>query len=276
MKKFIPIICVIMLIVGSGVLLYPTLSNLYNKMTSSVAISDYKNAVEELDNTEITEKKEAAIRYNNILSASEHTFDDGEGKFSELSDYTEYFSVGDILGFISIPKINVYLPIYSGDKDEALNRGVWLMENTSIPIGGKSTHAGLSAHRGLPSATLFSDLDKMAKGDMFYIYILNESLAYKVDSIEVVLPEDVKGMNIVKGEDYVTLVTCTPYGINTHRLLVRGTRVAYTEGVDRHDGILEDNVHLVPWIGLGAVLAVVAVPLVIVMGRKKRKKYSRY
>lgn len=271
-NKLIPIITVVLLVVGCAVLLYPTIGNLINKMTASVAVSGYKSAVDEMDDEEIEKKLEAASKYNELLSSADGANFSGGKNASQLSEYKEYFTVDEILGFISIPKADIYLPIYAGDAEKALSRGVWLMDNTSIPIGGESTHSGLSGHRGLPSAELFTNLDKLEEGDMFYIYVMNKSLAYRVDDIRVVLPEEADSMNIIRGGDFVTLVTCTPYGVNTHRLLVRGERTEYTDGEDNHSGLLRDDVKLVPWIALGISAAVIIIPVIIVKSRRNKRR----
>jgi len=171
------------------------------------------------------------------------------------------------MGYIDIPKINVYLPIYHGSSEEILQKGVGHLQNTSLPIGGKSTHAVLTGHRGLATATLFTDLDQLVQGDLFYIHILNGELVYRVDQIKVVELEDTSDLVIQQGEDYVTLVTCTPYGINTQRLLVRGTRVE-NESVQRRaqpELKLVNEVAVVP----AGLLVVIALPVVLLIRRKR-------
>lgn len=272
MKKKLPLIIIVLLFIGGLILiLYPTIGDVVNKMTSSVAISGYKDDVLKLDDETLEKKFEAAQKYNRILSSCDGGNFGGENDFTKLEEYAEYFSVDQILGFISIPAIDVYLPIYTGAADDVLDKGVWLMDNTSIPIGGESTNSGLSGHRGLPSATLFSNLDQMEKGDMFYIYVLDRTLAYRVSEIKVVEPTEAETMDIIKGEDHVTLVTCTPYGVNTHRLLVIGDRTEYIENTDKHNSLLEDNVHLIPWIVLGGVVILIILPVIIIVMRRKRR-----
>lgn len=177
-----------------------------------------------MDQEQIDAAKEAVRKYNEQLNAAvEASAMQGEDGIS----YLDLVDVGESIGFIEIPKIDVYLPIYSGTGEDVLQKGVGHLAESSYPIGGTSTHSVLTGHRGLPSAVLFTDLDKLEEGDVFYLHVLDEVLAYKVDQIKVVLPEETQDIGIVEGKDYCTLVTCTPYAINTHRLLVRGERTEY-------------------------------------------------
>ena len=172
----------------------------------------------------MTLPRKRSRKYNEQLNAAvEASAMQGEDGIS----YLDLVDVGESIGFIEIPKIDVYLPIYSGTNEDVLQKGVGHLAESSYPIGGTSTHSVLTGHRGLPSAVLFTDLDKLEEGDVFYLHVLDEVLAYKVDQIKVVLPEETQDIGIVEGKDYCTLVTCTPYAINTHRLLVRGERAEY-------------------------------------------------
>jgi sortase A len=227
-KKNLPIIAIgCVLLLGVCVMLYPVVSSLLAKKAQSETISNYKRAVENLSDKEIEKLKAEAMQYNQSLSGTIPADPFAREKGSENSNF-KLLKTGEVIGYIEIPKIDVYLPIYHGTTEEILQKGVGHLKNTSLPIGGKSTHAVLSAHRGLPSATLFTDLDQLENNDVFYIHILDEVLAYKVDQIKVVDPEDTADLMIQSGKDFVTLVTCTPYGINTQRLLVRGERAEYT------------------------------------------------
>ena len=170
--------------------------------------------------------KEAARRYNQQLDSAVERDAAGEAEDTGTS-YVDLVDVGESLGYITIPKIDVNLPIYEGTSDDVLQRGVGHLEGSSYPLGGESTHSVLTGHRGLPEAVLFTDLDKLEEGDCFYLHILDETLAYQVDQIKVVEPEHTEDLEITAGQDYCTLVTCTPYAINTHRMLVRGTRIPY-------------------------------------------------
>ncbi len=219
-------------LIGFLVLMYPTLSNVWNEYRNSLLRSDYSQAVQNLNNDEYDEIWRLAREFND-----QHTVNNIVNVFEEDEDYVLSHpydellnpSGNGIMGTLRIPKIYVHLPIYHGLGTEALEEGCGHVEGTSLPIGGKGTHSALAAHRGLPTAKLFTDLDQIELGDLFYITVLNETLAYKVDQIEVVEPSNVDLLAIDENEDYVTLITCTPYGVNTHRLLIRGTRTEYVE-----------------------------------------------
>lgn len=225
---------VIGLIIALSVLLYPTVSNyLYEKNCSKV-ISSYDEHAVQLSEQEKKEMLEGARKYNQELLGNL----DLQDPFSPVKEEADkrYQGLLDtngagMMGYIRIPKIDVELPIYHGTEESVLQSGVGHFEGTSLPVGGESTHAVLTGHRGLPSKLLFTDLDEMEIGDIFYIKILGETLAYQVNQILTVLPEDTKELSIVRGEDYVTLVTCTPYAVNTHRLLIRGIRIPYEEAI---------------------------------------------
>lgn len=223
---------------GAGVFLYPTVSDMWNQYRNVRLVSRYDEAVTDLSDNEYEKLWNEAKEYN-----AEHPVNSIVDAFGEKDDYVltqPYDQVLDpngegLMGSIEIPKINAKLAIYHGLSKTVLEKGVGHVEGTSLPVGGKSTHAVLAAHRGLPSAKLFTDLDQMKKGDIFILHILGKNLAYKVDRIRTVLPEETGELDIVEGEDHVTLVTCTPYGVNTHRLLVRGIRTKYAEGEIRND-----------------------------------------
>lgn len=223
---------------GAGVFLYPTVSDMWNQYRNVRLVSRYDEAVTDLSDNEYEKLWNEAKEYN-----AEHPVNSIVDAFGEKDDYVltqPYDQVLDpngegLMGSIEIPKINAKLAIYHGLSKTVLEKGVGHVEGTSLPVGGKSTHAVLAAHRGLPSAKLFTDLDQMKKGDIFILHILGKNLAYKVDQIRTVLPEETGELDIVEGEDHVTLVTCTPYGVNTHRLLVRGIRTKYAEGEIRND-----------------------------------------
>ena len=223
---------------GAGVFLYPTVSDMWNQYRNVRLVSRYDETVTDLSDNEYQKLWNEAKEYN-----AEHPVNSIVDAFGEKDDYVlsqPYDQVLDpngagLMGSIEIPKINAKLAIYHGLSKTVLEKGVGHVEGTSLPVGGKSTHAVLAAHRGLPSAKLFTDLDQMKKGDIFILHILGKNLAYKVDQIRTVLPEETGELDIVEGEDHVTLVTCTPYGVNTHRLLVRGIRTKYVEGEIRND-----------------------------------------
>lgn len=227
MKKNIPAIAIgCVLLLGVCVLLYPVVSAMLAKRAQSAAISKYCSMVKSMPSSEIAKMKADAQKYNESLCGTVLA-DPFSGGRNLGSGCGKLLNVGEVIGYLEIPKIKVYLPIYHGTTEEILQKGIGHLENTSLPIGGKNTHAVLSGHRGLPSATLLTDLDQLAKGDKFYIHVLDEVLAYGVDQVKVVEPQNTSDLTIRQGKDYVTLVTCTPYGINTQRLLVRGERTAY-------------------------------------------------
>ena len=233
-----------------------------------------------MDQEDIDAAKEAAAKYNEQLSNAVTL----SSQADESISYLDLVNVGETIGFIDIPKIDVYLPIYNGTSDAVLQKGVGHLEQSSYPIGGESTHSVLTGHRGLPSAVLFTDLDKMEVGDLFYLHVLDEILAYRVDQVKIVLPEEIDELKIVPGEDYCTLVTCHPYAINTHRMLVRGTRTDYIpeEEEEQHvtyselqSGTLTKRiVDVWPWLLVSlAVMAIVeTVIFLLIVKRKKQKK----
>ena len=208
-----------------GLMLYPLAGELVSEKYHSDVETTYTAAIEDTDAAELTAQREAAEQYNAMLSGAA-TITKGGASAPPLP-YAEQLTVGGVICYIDIPKINVYLPVQHGTGAETLEKSVGHVVGTSLPVGGSSTHAVLSAHSGMASSKLFSDIDQLAVGDVFYIHVLGEVLAYKVDAIHTVLPTDTSLLQIEDGKDQVTLVTCTPFGVNTHRLLVRGQRVPY-------------------------------------------------
>lgn len=215
---------VLMLLAGLSLLLYPTVSNYWNSLHQSRAIAAYVEQVAQIDNETFDQLREQARAYNRTLVGKAYRYDMTR---QEREEYLGLLNVSGngIIGYIEIPDIHCELPIYHGTDADALQIGVGHIEGSSLPVGGESTHCAISGHRGLPSAKLFSDLDKLTVGDRFSLRVLDDTLTYEVDQIHTVLPGEMDELEIVEGEDYCTLVTCTPYGINTHRLLVRGYRV---------------------------------------------------
>ena len=208
-----------------GLMLYPLAGELVSEKYHSDVETTYTAAIEDTDAAELTAQREAAEQYNAMLSGAA-TITKGGASAPPLP-YAEQLTVGGVICYIDIPKINVYLPVQHGTGAETLEKSVGHVVGTSLPVGGSSTHAVLSAHSGMASSKLFSDIDQLTEGDTFYIHVLGDTLAYKVDAIHTVLPTDTSLLQIEDGKDYVTLVTCTPFGVNTHRLLVRGQRVPY-------------------------------------------------
>lgn len=222
-KNKIGIILVLMLFIGVCGLLYPSVSQYWNSKTQTRAVENYREILESLQPEDYDAFFKEAESYNNALSDLNSPLID----YRKLKGYNDILNISGtgIMGYISIPKLGVELPLYHGISAEVLNVACGHLEGTSLPIGGESTHCVLSAHRGLPHARLFTELDKMEQGDTFTVTVLNRTVTYQVDQIKVVLPSDTSDVQIVEGEDLCTLLTCTPYGINSHRLLVRGTRI---------------------------------------------------
>jgi len=250
------IFLIILFIVGSSVMLYPLVSNYINTKHQSYAIAEYDEKINDMMDTTYAEFMQKAEDYNARLKEIESPL----VNFDQLSDYYSVLDVSGtgIIGYITIPQIQIQLPIYHGTSDEVLNIAVGHIEGSTLPIGGENTHAVLSAHRGLPSAKLFSDLDELVVGDTFTVTVLNEILTYQVDKISIVKPEKIENLDIVDGSDYVTLLTCTPYGVNTHRLLVRGKRIK-TQETEVMIRVSADAVQIEPVV----VAVVIAFPLLI-------------
>ncbi len=223
-RRVITLILLSVFVVGLGVLLYPSISSYWNSITQSRAIVDYDTIMKSLSPKDYSKLYAAADEYNEKLAALKFPL----AEYEQVEGYDECLNAAQngVMGYIDIDKIQVKLPIYHGTDPSILNNACGHIKGTSLPVGGEGTHCALSAHRGLPSAKLFSDLDKLEVGDVFRVTVLDRTLIYQVDQIKTVLPDDVSDLLIEKGEDYCTLVTCTPYGINTHRLLVRGRRIA--------------------------------------------------
>ena len=274
MKKHLSTVLIIFIFfIGLSVLLYPTLSNLINQKNSSRLIQSYDEAVKTMSSVQIEKDLREAREYNKKLSESISLPAEGG-----LEGYGSLLNIdgNGVMGYIAFKNINIKLPIYHGTDESILQSGVGHMSQTSLPVGGESTHAVITGHRGLPSAKLFTDLDKVVEGDVFYIYILGEILAYRVDQISVVEPDDTQSLLIVKGKDYVTCVTCTPYGINTHRLLIRGMRVPYESTIAQKGNVsseadMLDPVLVAPVIA-APVLAALLVILIIKSNRSKKRR----
>ena len=246
-------------VVALGLLLYPLVGELLSEKYHSDVETSYTAAIEDTDDAELTAQREAAEQYNAMLSGA--TITEGGASAPPLP-YAEQLTVGGVMAYVDIPKINVYLPAQHGTGAETLEKSVGHVVGTSLPVGGISTHAVLSAHSGMASSKLFSDIDQLTEGDVFYIHVLGEVLAYKVDAIHTVLPSDTSLLQIEEGKDLVTLVTCTPFGVNTHRLLVRGHRVPYTP--EQESATTTEKPAASSWtqhylIGLGIGLGAVAV-----------------
>lgn len=225
MKKgsLLTIILTLLIIVGLSLVLYPTFSNYWNELHQTKAIANYDSVISDMSTEDRSNIFEEAIEYNKALRKIRFPL----MYYDEVSGYNDLLNVSKdgVMGYITIDKINVELPIYHGIDETVLQVAVGHIQGSSLPTGGESTHCAFSAHRGLPSARLFTDLDKLEIGDVFKLTILDQTLTYQVDQIRIVDPENIEPLYVVDGEDYCTLVTCTPYGVNSHRMLVRGTRI---------------------------------------------------
>lgn len=275
---------VIIFLLALGLTLYPLISNHYNALHQSEIRTEYQERVENTDRTAIEEAWAMANSYNAAIVPGTHeeTGFSNEALLAASEDYAAQLNItGDsIMGYVEIPKIGVNLPIYHGTDADTLERGIGHLLGSSLPVGGESTHAVLTAHSGMASQTMFSDLDVLAEGDVFYLRVLDETLAYQVDQIRTVLPYDTEHLGIEAGEDYCTLVTCTPFGVNTHRLLVRGTRIPYDEAEEVVEETVPDAVPVTStWeqqyvkgilMGLAAVAVMGILTGVILWIRRKR------
>ncbi len=256
-RKWTTFILLAVFFVGLSVLLYPSLSNYWNSLTQSEAIADYEQMLQNIPKEDYTALFENAEEYNENLSKLDYPLI----QYNELDGYNELLNVAGtgMIGYVSIGTIGVELPIYHGTSDAVLSVAVGHLQGTSLPVGGESTHCVMSAHRGLPTARLFTDLDRLQLRDTFTVTILDRVLTYEVDQIRIVQPDDVSELAIVDGEDYCTLLTCTPYGINTERLLVRGVRT---------DTVVHKTIHITTdgyQVDTLIVTPIVALPMLFIM-----------
>lgn len=278
-NKIFIVVAVILLVISLSLVLYPTASQMINKMFDKNSIVQYDNQVKVLDDISKDEMINQARAYNqnltNVVTVSDSFSPDA---FKVDTEYEEILSITDdgLIGSVTIPKIDCNLPIYHGTSEDVLDKGAVHMANTSFPIGGESTHAVVSAHTAYPGKEFFNRLTELSVGDYFYINVLGETLAYKVCRIDVVLPTDSQLLNIEKGHDLVTLITCTPYSVNTHRLLVRGQRDLDEEARLQTDGYVTDTTETKPNLILIVVIAGVVITtaffIFILVVRKKRKE----
>lgn len=274
-KNLTNILLVVILLVGAAILLYPTAADYWNSFHQSRAIAGYSESVNNLNEAEYERIWQSAVEHNRWVSGKSVPFSLSEAEWAEYESQLDLAGNG-IMGYIDIPKINVSLPIYHGTSESVLQIATGHIESSSLPVGGPSTHCIISGHRGLPSAKLFTDLDQMAEGDLFQLKILNEVMTYEVDQIRIVLPSELDTLGIIQGQDHCTLVTCTPYGINSHRLLVRGKRVANPEEAAHitSDAIRVDPVLVAP-AAAAPMLIAMALWLLISPGSKKKKKRKK-
>ena len=283
-KHWVTLLIVLMLVIGLSIMLYPTVANYWNSFHQTRAISTYMTDVASMDEASYLKLIDEAQNYNRKISENGINWSLSK---QEKAEYENVLQVSDtgIMGYIQISKIHVMLPVYHGMSEAVLQTSIGHLEGTSLPVGCSSFnrrtgmlddpeecgHIVLSGHRGLPSAMLFSNLDKLVEGDIFTLTVLNETYTYEVDQIRIVLPEDLSQITLEKGQDYCTLVTCTPYGINTHRLLVRGHRTWNINGDGNvvADALLIDKLYVVPFVGF-PILVILLVILILVTARRRK------
>ncbi len=270
MKRNIIFGCIFLL--GLGIFLYPTVSNWLATRTHYSQVSSFDTKVKSLQKKELERREEKAKEYNKQVQKSTQSLSDpfAEKSKENQKSYADVLNIGDVMGYVEIPKIDVKLPIYQGTSEEVLNRGVGYLEKSSLPVGGESTHTVLTGHRGLPSAKLFTNLDKLKESDVFYIHSLDKVFAYEVDQIKVVLPSEVEDLMVVENQDYATLLTCTPYGVNTHRMLVRGHRIPYEPQEKEKEMIakpsmFDERMLIVP-------IAILTIVILLILMRRRKKK----
>uniref|UniRef100_UPI00351FBEEA class C sortase n=1 Tax=Blautia faecicola TaxID=2509240 RepID=UPI00351FBEEA len=287
-RKLSGILFGLLFLTGFGILVYPTVSNQWNTYRQSRLISDYEKVVSDMKPEDYTEEWEAAREFDSTL-VQNNIYGDVFGSDDtqiEDTDYWKALNVAEdgVMGYLSIPKINVRLAIYHGTAEDVLQTGIGHMNGTSLPIGGESTHSVLAAHRGLPAARLFTDIDQMQQGDMFYIHVLDETLAYQVDQILDMVEKDdhetlEDALQIQEGKDQVTLFTCTPYGVNSHRLLVRGTRVPYNGEEETENTPVDSMLRAIQnyymlYLILGLAVTLLVILIMKFLFDRKNKKHS--
>lgn len=271
-KNMQTVILILVIITGLSLLLYPTVSNYISSINHRRLISEYTSSVDSIDAAQCEKLLKDAREYNERLAKKAvsllYLSDEERKEYDSLLNIT---GTG-IMGYVEVPRADIVLPIYHGVDEGTLQMGIGHIEGSSLPVGGESTHTIISGHRGLPSSKLFSNIDKLMEGDIFTLNVLGEVFAYKVDQIETIDPYDLSKLRIIEGKDYCTLVTCTPYGINTHRLLVRGYRIETPENIRDYVNAEQTAAETVsPWIIIGIAEIPVILISAIVIYRKKRK-----
>lgn len=279
----------ILFLLSLGLTLYPVISNYVNQRYASEIHTAYQEVIQQTDNTELLKARELAVSYNRAItpgSTTEEAYSQ-EALLAASEDYDSQLNIGSdgIMGYVEIPKISVNLPIYHGTGNDSLDRGVGHLLGSSLPVGGVDTHCILTGHSGLASQKMFTDLEQLEVTDVFYLNVLGEILAYQVEEINTVLPHDTGLLGITSGEDYCTLVTCTPYGINTHRLLVRGTRIPYEEAEVLMEVVMQEEPPKSSWeqkylqgllIGIISALGLIVFIISAIKIRKKYSSHGRY
>ncbi len=275
MKKLSTVLLIATFVAGLSLLLYPTVSNYWNTLHASRAVATYVDAVQDMGEDKRREMLQKAIDYNKSLTSDNQRLTISSARRQEYESILDVDGNG-MIGYIEIPNVNITLPVYHGTNDDVLQIAVGHLDWTSLPVGGTSTHCVLSGHRGLPSAKLFTNLDQVKEGDTFVIRVLDEVLTYEVDQIRIVEPAAVDDLMIENGKDYCTLVTCTPYGVNSHRLLVRGHRV---ENESESIRVTSEAIQIEPLIVAPAIaiptLIIIFVLLIASSNKKKKKQKSQ-
>lgn len=269
-KHLLTVILVAGLAVGAGLLLYPSVANYWNSFHQTQAIMAYSDAVSKMSQEDYDAILSEAKAYNKRLAKRGIEWNMSD---EQKEEYNRMLRVdgSDVMGFISIPKIHVKLPVYHGIDEAILQTSIGHLEQTSLPVGGKSSHCSVSGHRGLPSARLFTDLDMIKEGDTWTMNVLNETLTYEADQIRIVEPEDLSNLNIENKKDFCTLITCTPYGINTHRLLIRGHRIPNADG-DANltaDAIQIEPMYIAPFLSIPILIALLLIMLITTRRAKR-------
>ena len=268
------LLLMLFLLIGAGLIAYPTFADWWNSFHQSRAVASYAEAVANLNTEEYEKAIQSAQEYNTKLSKAGILWTMDKKQEKEYNQQLEIGTSG-IMGYIDIPKINVMLPIYHGIEESVLQVAIGHIPGSSLPVGGKGSHCIISGHRGLPSARLFTDIDKMVEGDTFVLTVLNQTLTYEVDQIHTVLPTELRGLQIEKGKDYCTLVTCTPYGINTHRLLVRGHRISNADGdaMVIADALQIEPVYIAPFLAVPILILLLIIMFIVTGRHSRRRKY---
>ena len=283
------VLAAILFLLSLGLTLYPVISNYVNQKYASEIHTAYEEVIEQTDNTELLKARELAVSYNRAItpgSTTEEAYSQ-EALLAASEDYDSQLNIGadGIMGYVEIPKISVNLPIYHGTGNDSLDRGVGHLLGSSLPVGGEDTHCILTGHSGLASQKMFTDLEQLEVTDVFYLNVLGEILAYQVEEINTVLPHDTSLLGISSGEDYCTLVTCTPYGVNTHRLLVRGTRIPYEEAEVLVEEVMQEEPPKSSWeqkylqglfLGVFTALGLAVAIVSIIKIRRKFGSAGRY
>lgn len=288
-KKVITICAAVLFFMALGLTLYPLISNYVNQKYASEIQTAYQKLIQQTDDSALQEAKQRAIAYNLAITPGTADAYSEESLLSAAENYSDQLDIAGngIMGYVEIPKIQVNLPIYHGTDAEVLDRGVGHLLGSSLPVGGENTHTILSGHSGMASQKMFTDLEQLTQGDVFYLNVLNETLAYQVTEINTVLPYETDLLGIVPGEDLCTLVTCTPYGVNTHRLLVRGSRIPYEEAAVLEEETASAEPVASTWeakylqgllLGCTAAVGVSAIVFLVVRIKKhpQRRKGGRY